>query len=144
MKIIQHNALLDELTSHVKQNQHFQESLGILKSKDSVGSLSVYNEYTDEEYQTFCLLSSTIEEGAAFGFEPFPGSFLGPLKKDVLMQRDIQCILAEFYCNMYNENFVALSHIHDAPDGSIPVLPTIDQFSRLRIRTEIFGSTLSS
>ena len=46
MKIIQNNALLDELTSRINQNQHFQEIFKILKPKDPVGSLSVYNEYT--------------------------------------------------------------------------------------------------
>ena len=50
MKIIQNNALLDELMSHVEQNQHFQENLEILKLKDSVRSLLTYDEYSDEEY----------------------------------------------------------------------------------------------
>ncbi|CAG8673934.1 5106_t:CDS:1, partial [Funneliformis mosseae] len=60
-------------------NQHFQENLEILKLKDSVRSLSIYDEYSDEEYQIFCLLSTKIE-GAAYGFETFSGSFLDPLK----------------------------------------------------------------
>ena len=55
---------------------HFQENLKILKPKNSVGSLFMYDKYPDEEYQTFCLLSTNIEEGAAYGFELFPGSFL--------------------------------------------------------------------
>ncbi|CAB5328397.1 unnamed protein product [Rhizophagus irregularis] len=123
MKIIQHNALLDELTSHADQNPHLQEVLIILKPRDSVGSLSMYDEYTDEDYKAFRLLSTTIEEGAAFGFEIFPGSFLGPSKKDVLLTQDIYLLLTEFYCNVYEKDFVALSHIHNAPEHSIPVLP---------------------
>ncbi|CAI2193371.1 2200_t:CDS:2, partial [Funneliformis geosporum] len=97
---------------------HFQENLEILKLKDSVRSLSTYDEYPDEEYRTFHLLSTKIaEEGAAYGFESFPGSFL---------------------------EFVTLSRIHKTAESSIPVDPNVNQFSRLRIRTEIFGSTLSS
>jgi hypothetical protein len=42
MKIIQHNALLDELTSHADQNSHLKESLEILRPKDSVRCLSIY------------------------------------------------------------------------------------------------------
>ncbi|CAG8710698.1 15054_t:CDS:2, partial [Rhizophagus irregularis] len=126
MKIIQHNALLDELTSHADQNPHLQEVLIILKPRDSVGSLSMYDEYTDEDYKAFRLLSTTIEEGAAFGFEIFPGSFLGPSKKDVLLTQDIYLLLTEFYCNVYEKDFVALSHIHNAPEHSIPVLPKVN------------------
>ncbi|CAI2195524.1 15763_t:CDS:2, partial [Funneliformis geosporum] len=120
MKIIQNNALLDKLTSRDKQNQHFQENLEILKLKDSVRSLSTYDEYPDEEYRTFHLLSTKIAE------------------------EEFQQLLAEFYCNAYNKEFVTLSRIHKTAESSIPVDPNVNQFSRLRIRTEIFGSTLSS
>jgi hypothetical protein len=100
--------------------------------------------YTDDDYQAFRLLSANIEEGAAFGSEPFPGSFLGPLHKNISLSQDISLLLANFYCNTYNKNFVILSHLHNAPDGSIPILPKINQYSRLKIGTEVFGSTLSS
>ncbi|CAG8722879.1 713_t:CDS:1, partial [Funneliformis mosseae] len=83
-------------------------------------------------------------DGAAFSFESFSESFLKPLKRNVIPQKDFQQLLAEFYCNIYNKEFVALLHIHNTLKDSIPVLPNIDQFDRLRIRTEIFGSTLSS
>jgi hypothetical protein len=33
--------------------------------------------------------------------------------------------------------------VHNAPEHSIPVLPKVNQFSRLKIGTEIFGSVLS-
>ena len=52
--------------------------------------------------------------------------------------------MTEFYCNAYDKNFVTLSCIHNAPEGSIPILPKVNQFSQLRIETEIFGSVLSS
>jgi hypothetical protein len=135
---------LDKLTSHADQNLHLQKSLKFLKPRDSVRSLSIYDNYTDEDYKAFHLLSTTIEEGAAFGFELFPGSFLGPSKKDVLLSQDILLLLEEFYHNAYNKNFVVLSHIHNALEGSIPILPKVNQFSRLKIGTEIFGSVLSS
>ena len=109
-----------------------------------MGSLSIYEQFTSEDYQAFLLLSTRVEEGAAFGYEPFPGSFLGPSKNDIFLQQDVLPLLAEFYCNTYDKNCVTLSHIHDAPDGSIPILPKVNQHSRLRIGTEIFGSILSS
>jgi hypothetical protein len=144
MKIVQYNALLDELTSYANQDPHLRESLEILKPRDLVGSLSIYDKYTDENYKAFRLLSTTIEEGAAFGFETFPGSFLGPSNENVFLPRDVSLLLAEFYCNTYNQNFVALSNIHNAPEGSIPVFSQVSQYSRLKIGTEIFGSILSS
>ncbi|CAB5385246.1 unnamed protein product [Rhizophagus irregularis] len=144
MKIVQYNALLDELTSHTDQDLRLQESLEILKPRDSVESLSIYDKYTDEDYKAFRLLSTTIEEGAAFGFEAFPGSFLGPLNENVSLPKNVLLLLTEFYCNTYGQNFTALSNIHYALEGSIPVLPQDSRFSRLRIGMEIFGSTLSS
>jgi len=143
MKIIQHNALLDELTSHTDQNSPLQENLKILRPRDSVGSLSIYDKYTDDDYKEFRLLSTTIEKGAAFGFEEFPGSFLGPLKKDVLLTQDVYELLTDFYRNVYDKNFVTLSCIHNSSEDSIPVFPKVNQFSRLKIGTEIFGSLLS-
>src|SRR6266498_1686718 len=116
MKTIQYNTVLDELTSYADQKCQLRENLEILKPKDLVGSLSVYNEYTDEEYQAFRLLSTNIEEGAAFSFEPFPSTFLSPLKKDVILRQDFLRLLADFYCNTYNKNFVLLSYIHNAPE----------------------------
>ncbi|CAI2176214.1 11362_t:CDS:2 [Funneliformis geosporum] len=78
----------------------------------------MYDEYPDKEYRTFRLLSTkTAEEGATYSFESFPGSFL---------------------------EFVTLSCIHKTAESSILVDLNINQFSRLRIGTEIFGSTLSS
>ncbi|CAB5358264.1 unnamed protein product [Rhizophagus irregularis] len=113
----------DELTSHADQDLRLQESLEILKPRDSVGSLSIYDKYTDEDYKAFHLLSTTIEEGAAFGFEAFPGSFLGPSNENVPLPKNVLLLLTEFYCNTYGQNFTALSNIHNAPEGSIPVLP---------------------
>ena len=52
--------------------------------------------------------------------------------------------MANFYHNTYKKDFIILSQIHNAPDSFIPINPNINQFSRLRIGTEIFGSTLSS
>lgn len=115
------------MTSHTDQNQHLRESLEILKSKDSVGSLSIYDDYSDEVYQTFRLLSANIlEEGAAFGNEPFPGSLLGPSNKDAYLQQDILLLLADFYRNTYDKDFVILSQLHNASDESIPVLPKVN------------------
>ncbi|CAI2175739.1 12330_t:CDS:2 [Funneliformis geosporum] len=78
-----------ELTSCIEQNHNFQENLEILKPKDPVGSLSIYDEYFNKEYQTFRLLSTEMEEGAAYGSESFPSSFLGLLRKNVILQQEI-------------------------------------------------------
>ncbi|CAG8508661.1 16068_t:CDS:2, partial [Funneliformis mosseae] len=66
-------------------------SLEILKFNDSVESLF---QYTDEDYQTFHLLSLNIEEGVAFSIEPFSDSFLGLSKKNVSLQQDVQLLLS--------------------------------------------------
>ncbi|GBC02643.1 hypothetical protein RclHR1_04730004 [Rhizophagus clarus] len=123
MKIIQYNAILDKMTSYTDENPRLQESLKFIKPKDSVGSLSIYDNYTDEDYKAFCLLSTTIEEGAAFGFEAFSGYFLSSSKNDVLLPQDVLLLLADFYHNAYDKNFVTLLYIHNASEGSISVLP---------------------
>ncbi|CAI2198242.1 6151_t:CDS:1, partial [Funneliformis geosporum] len=97
--------------------------------KDPVKSFFIYDEYSDEENQTFRLLSTKMEEDAAYGSESFSGSFLGPLRKNVILQQEIQQLLADFYYNTYNKDFVTLLRIHDASDSSIPVEPNINQFS---------------
>jgi len=75
---------LNDLTSHVEQNQHFQKNLEILKARDSVEGLFMYDEHDDEKYRAFYLLSTIMKEGAAYSSESFSGSFLGLLKKNVI------------------------------------------------------------
>ncbi|CAB5338966.1 unnamed protein product [Rhizophagus irregularis] len=99
MKIVQYNALLDELTFYA--NQNLQESLKILKPKDLVKSFSIYDKYTDKNYKAFCLLLTTIEEDAVFGFKAFSGSFLKLSNENVFLPKNVLLLLTEFYCNIY-------------------------------------------
>ena len=67
-----------------------------------------------------------------------------PTQKNVNLPSEVLPLLVEFYCNAYGRSFTSLSNIHTSSDDSIVVLPKVNQFSRLRIEAEVFGSTYSS
>jgi hypothetical protein len=56
---------------------------------------------------------------------------------------DVLALLIEYYHNAYGYSFVPLSNIHTSSSESIVVLPKVNQFARLRLCAEIFGSILS-
>ncbi|PKY35281.1 hypothetical protein RhiirB3_455867 [Rhizophagus irregularis] len=92
---------------YLRRHSYLQKSLEILKFKDSVRT-------------------NILKEGAAFSNEPFTDSLLGPLNKDAYLQQDILLLLADFYHNIYNKDFVILLQLHNTSDESIPVLPKVN------------------
>ena len=49
----------------------------------------------------------------------------------------------EYYCNAYENAFATVSNIHTSSEDSIVILSKVNQFSRLRVGAEVFGSTHS-
>ena len=88
-------------------------------------------------------MSKNVKEKAGTGSEAFPGELLKPMKKEVNLPQEIMSLLVEYYNNAYDLSFVALSNIHISSSESIPVLPKVNQFGRLRLGAEVFGSTFS-
>ena len=88
-------------------------------------------------------MSKNVTEKAGTGSEPFPGTFMKPMKKDVDLPTEVLELLVEYYCNAYEYAFATVSNIHTSSEDSIVILSKVNQFSRLRIGAEIFGSTHS-
>jgi hypothetical protein len=53
-------------------NELLCSALEIIKPRKSTGSLAALDDFSGDEYENFIRLS-LIEEGSAFGTEPFPG-----------------------------------------------------------------------
>src|SRR5947207_1052371 len=66
-----------------------------------------------------------------------------PMKKDVDLPTEVLELLVEYYCNAYEYAFATVSNIHTSSEDSIVILSKVNQFSRLRVGAEVFGSTHS-
>src|SRR5207247_10125253 len=95
------------------------------------------------KYSEFLSMSKNVTEKAGTGLEPFLSTFIKPMKKDVDLPTEVLELLVEYYCNAYEYAFATVSNIHTSSEDSIIILSKVNQFSRLRIGAEIFGSTHS-
>jgi hypothetical protein len=144
LRTVQHYSILDELSAtYGNGNQHLSACLPYIAFKESVGSLAANEDFDLMQYSEFLSMSKNVKDKAGLGSEPFPGAFMKPMKKDVNLPSEVLPLLVEFYCNAYGRSFTSLSNIHTASDDSITVLPKVNQFGRLRIGAEVFGSTYS-
>ena len=109
--------------------------------KKATGSLVVQDEFNERDYQEFLSMSKNIEESAGAGSEPFPGAFLNPKKVDMNLTEEVIILLAEYYRNAYDKDFVLLSGIHLS--DAIPILPKVNVYGRLQLGAEVFGSMYS-
>ena len=66
-----------------------------------------------------------------------------PIKKDVDLPTEVLELLVKYYCNAYEYTFATVSNIHTLSEVFIVILLKINQFSRLRVRAKVFGSTHS-
>src|SRR2546426_1232199 len=95
------------------------------------------------KYSEFLSMSKNVTKKAETGSEPFLDTFMKPMKKDVDLPTEVLELLVEYYCNAYEYAFATVSNIHTSSEDSIVILSKVNQFSRLRIGAEIFGSTRS-
>jgi len=143
LRIILTNKCLDEIVSHAENNDRLLDSLTILKGRISGGSMAIPDEFESQDLLQFYNLRNIIKQGEAFGFEPFPGTFLDPKLENAVLPPDIQDLLIEFY------NAAELGYCFTKPGvitgiDQIPVFPGVIQYGRLKLGSEIFGSTFSA
>ncbi|RGB21910.1 hypothetical protein C1646_777017 [Rhizophagus diaphanus] len=132
---------LDKLSLHNVENQH---CLPYIAFRETVGSLAAYDNFDLLNYSDFLSMSKNVKEKAGTGLEPFPGTLLKPIKKNINLQLEVQELLVEYYNNAYDYSFVALLKIYVSSLNSITVLLKVNQFGRLRLGAEVFGSTFSA
>ena len=111
--------------------------------KKSVGILAAHKDFELMKYLEFLSMSKNVTEKAEIGLKPFSGTFMKPMKKDVDLPTEVLELLVEYYCNVYEYTFMTISNIHTSSENSIVILSKVNQFSRLRVGAEVFGSTHS-
>src|SRR5436309_112060 len=109
--------------------------------KKSIGSLVTYEDFELMKYSEFLSMSKNVTEKVGTGSEPFPGTFMKPMKKDVDLPTEVLELLMEYYRNAYEYAFATVSNIHTSSEDSIVILSKVNQFSRLRVGAKVFGST---
>ena len=96
MRIIVTNNCLDEIVSCVENNRLFN-SLTILKRWISGNSIDISDEFELQDLLQFYNLRNILDQGEAFGYESFPGTFLGPKAENAALQPIILDLLIKFY-----------------------------------------------
>src|SRR5437763_12168973 len=76
-----------------------------------VGSLAAHEDFELMKYSEFLSMSKNVTEKAETGSEPFPGTFMKPMKKDVDLLTEVLELLVEYYCNEYEYAFVSVLNI---------------------------------
>jgi len=70
---------------------------------------------------------------------------MSPKRMNVALPDDIYDILVEYYNNAYDSEFVTIAKAATERSGDrIVVRPQVNQFRRIRVRSEIFGSVNAS
>jgi hypothetical protein len=143
---------LDNLISNqLDNNPKLTESLKLIQSRPSTGSLAAYDGFEFEELHRFLDICNLNTNNTITGSESFPGEMLPPNKSEVMLPHDIYKLLVDYYNVAYEMKFVSVAGFVESEtfkmrsdsDRPIVVLPDVDQFGRLRIGAKIFGSTLA-
>src|SRR6185295_12290930 len=117
--------------------------LDLLSAKKTAGSLAATDQFETDELQRFLRVSRSIETSSVSGVEDFPGEFLIPSKIHIMISDEILDLLLEFYSEAYPQYSFQIPFSGIRDENSILINPFGDQFGRLRIGLEIFGSTMS-
>jgi hypothetical protein len=142
------NWRLDNLVSNQLDNSKLIEGLNLIQSRPTVGSLAAYDEFESDELHRFLDIYHLNVDKTITGNEPFPGVMLTPKKSEVTLPDDIYRLLVNYYNNAYELEFMSVSDLVESgafnqTNRPIVILPNVDQFGRIRIGAEVFGSTLA-
>jgi hypothetical protein len=133
MKIVLKNTLVDYHLACKWSSGLLDESLNLLTPKKVVGSLALTAER--EELRHFLSMrhdTSTISK--IYGTEAIPGQFLEPSYLRVVMPSELRGFLCEWYTILYEKDQEDILGYMDLQ---------INQYARLQIGAEIFGSMIS-
>lgn len=133
------NWRLDDLLSTQFDNNKLVEGLKLIQQRATTGSLASYDEFEFSELARFRQIYHLEVENTITGAESLPGEMLPPKKIDVGMTDDVYTLLVEYYNEAYDLNFLRIGEAGQS-DNRIIVRPQINQFGRIRIGAEIFGS----
>src|SRR5207245_2997657 len=135
------NWRLDDILSSQSNNMRLVEGLKLLKQRATLGSLASSDDLEFAELCQFRQISRLEIEDTITGIEPFPGEIMSTKRMNVALPNDIYDILVEYYNNAYDSEFVTIAKAATERSGDrIVVQPQVNQFGRIQVRSEIFGS----
>jgi hypothetical protein len=138
------NWRIDNLISSRSDNVKLSEGLKLLRSRSTTGTLAAYDELDFGELLRFRQIFCQEIDDIINGSEPFPGEMLKPSKKRVALPNDVYKILTDYYNDAYDLQFLTIAESTSTNSGGFIVVPNIvNQFARVRIAAEIFGSAMS-
>jgi hypothetical protein len=139
------NWRLDDILSSQSNNTRLVEGLKLLKQRATLGSLASSDDLEFAELCRFRQIYRLEIEDTITGTEPFPGEMMSPKRMNVALPDDIYDILVEYYNDAYDFEFVTIAKAATERSGDrIVVRPQVNQFGRIRVGSEIFGSVNAS
>ena len=143
LRIIMQNWRLDDLLSVQSHDTKLNEGLKLLQPRPTSGSLAAYDNFEFAELSRFREIYRLEIEDTITGTEFFPGEMLHPKKINVGLPDHIYDLLVNYYNNAYDAKFITIAdsvrNIQHS-ERRIIVRPQINQFGRIRIGSEVFGS----
>jgi hypothetical protein len=141
------NRRLDDLLS-AQNNTKLIEDLKIIQPRTTTGSLASYDDLEFADLVRFREIYQLEVENTITGAELYPGEMISPKKISVGLPDDVYRLLSKYYNMAYNDfefftigELLELSRNPGRFDPSkIVILPQVDQFGRVRIGSEVFGS----
>lgn len=145
LRIIMQHWRLDDLVSAQSNNVKLIEALKLIRQWPTSGSLAVYDNFNYAELYNFRKIFFQEVDNTIVGSEPFPGEMLMPCENRVALPDNIYQILADYYNNAYDSSsFVTISESTLISSSDLIVIPNmVNQFGRVRISTEVFGSAIA-
>lgn len=138
------NWRLDDLVSAQSHNAKLIEALKLIQPRPTSGSLAAYDNFNYSELYQFRKVFLQEVNNTIVGSEPFPGEMLKPYRSRVALPDNIYRVLIDYYKNAYELDFVAFADLTSASSKDLIAVPNmVDQFGRVRILTEVFGSTIA-
>ncbi|EXX67293.1 hypothetical protein RirG_115720 [Rhizophagus irregularis DAOM 197198w] len=138
--IIMQNLRLNELISCHLHNPKLTEGLGLIKSRPTTGSLAAYDNFQHDELHRFMLIYNLEVEDIITGSEQFPGEMMAPRNNLVNLPNEIYKLLVDYYNNAYELEFVTIAGSMKSNNKPVVIWPQVNQFGRIQIGAEIFGS----
>jgi hypothetical protein len=138
------NWRLDALVSAQLNDIKLIEALKLIQPRATSGSLADYDNFKFAELYQFRKIFFQEVDDTIVGSEPFPGEMLTPSNVRVALPDNVYQILTDYYNNAYELQFVTIAEsISTSSRDSIVVPNMVDQFGRVRISTEVFGSVMA-
>ena len=133
MNIVLKNTLVDYHLTCKWSSGILDESIYLLAPRKDVGSLAVTAE-RDELQHFISMRHNMSTQSKIYGTEPIPGQMLIPSNLEVIMPLELRRFLCEWYAILYEKDQEDILGFMDLQ---------INQYARMQIGAEIFGSMMS-